>query len=266
MGPKQQFLFPSGIIQGHFNPHKDQASPLLVFLHGFPDDSQVWSYQWEALKEHAFLWAPDLYNHPFVDQVALVTSFIEEHGKGRSVFIIAHDMGGPIAFEIARLKPRLMTKVLFINSLGLEQFLGRSRSYQQLFRSSYMLLFSGPLYHTSWWRGLAHKFLLLAYDKGGLPKEDSLRTNSNQVIEGIKRYRELLKEASERFKKTLNKIEVETCFLFGLSDPFLLVPTKQELNSYFIKWKLDTLSTGHWPQRELPSEVNQWILGVTQDE
>ncbi len=249
----------------HFSEQAPGA-PLVIFLHGFPDDSSTWSYQFEFLKNEAELWAPDLYEHNFDEQIEIVSSFIELQTNQRQIFLIAHDMGGPIATEVFRKKPEIIVKLIFLNTLGLEQFLGRYNSAEQILRSSYMFLFCGPLYETKWWQKGALKFLKLVYDLGRLPKDDELRSGSEKVIEGIKRYRDILTKIPGKIVFNPGRITRETHFLFGLKDPFLVVPSQKEFAKHFDKTTLKTISAGHWPHRSHSAEVNEWLKRIIRNE
>lgn len=233
-----------GNFKGALIPHQNKKAPWLVFLHGFPDDSQVWKLQLEALKSDFQIWSPDLYNHAFKDQIQGVASALGEIAADAEVFMIGHDMGGPVACEVARLYPEIVSKILLINTLSVGQFIGRWKNPIQWFRSLYMPFFMGPLHSTKWWRKLAKPFL----------------ESDTEVLEGIKRYREVAKEAPAFFKAP--KQEIETHVLFGNKDPFVMTPTEEELRNNFTKFTLETLPTGHWPQRTSAHEVNQWIRKV----
>jgi pimeloyl-ACP methyl ester carboxylesterase len=262
MEDKKQFFTSFATFAGHYSEAKDTKAPLMVFLHGFPDDAKVWSFQWESFKDTASLWAPDLYTHPFQNQVKGVAEVIEEMAEGREVILVAHDMGGPVAFDVAGLYPGLVSKLLFVNSLGVDQFISRLKDPEQLMRSSYMLLFSGPLHNTKLWKRWSTRFIEAAYNKGGLSKDDPLRNNSPEVIEGIRRYREIMKEVPERLRTGKKAIKVPTYFIYGEDDPFLKLPSEKELHDHFEVAALETLKASHWPQRTHASEISDWIKKV----
>ncbi len=234
-----------GKFKGALIRHPNKKAPWLFFLHGFPDDSQVWKQQVKELKNEYQIWSPDLYNHSFKDQIHGVSEALVNLAADSEVFIIGHDMGGPVACEVARLHPENVTKVLLINTLSVGQFIGRWKNPLQWFRSFYMPVFMGPLHSTKMWRKMAKPFL----DSG-----------NTDVLEGIKRYREVAKEIP--YFRNAPKLEVETHILFGKKDPFVLTPTEEELQNNFSNASLETLPTGHWPQKTSAPEVNQWIRKV----
>lgn len=262
MENQSEIITPYGTFKAIINRPKVKNPPLVVLFHGFPDDSTVWGHQIHALKSDFEVCVPDLYQHSFLNQVRGMASYLEAHLGGRKAILIGHDMGGPLACELARENPELISKVLLINTLSLRQFIGRWKEPRQWIKSVYMPFFAGPLHNTSWWKR-AGKFLVKsAYDKGGLDKDDPLRENSLEVLEGIKRYREIGKELPQNVMEMERRLLTETHFLFGLTDPFLVTPDLEELNRHFSNATLELLPTGHWPQRTCAGEVNNWIKKV----
>lgn len=243
-----------GTFKGQLLRLPDKTAPWLIFLHGFPDDGSAWSLQIEALKENFQIWAPDLYSHSYSDQVNGVAEFLKETGKA---FLIGHDIGGPVATEVARNFPDRVSKLFLINTLSLRIFVERWKKPRQWMKSSYMTLFIGPMHRTDWWKKFAGHFFKTAYDLGELGKNDPLRNNSPDVLENIKRYREMAKTIPEQLKS--EKINTETHFLFGSRDAFLLTPEEHEMKKQFQNFTITTFAAGHWPQRTHADQVSEWI-------
>jgi pimeloyl-ACP methyl ester carboxylesterase len=245
---------------GYFSRAEKQSSPLVVFLHGFPDDHRIWDLQLSELKDIADLWAPDIYQHSFRSQVQGLVEMIKREKTGRKIILVAHDMGGPLACEVARKEKGLVDQLLLINTFSIEHFIHRCAQPVQLLRSSYMPWLSGPLHKTEWWKMFAKQFVTLAYNRGGIPNDDPIRGSINlEVIEGVKRYREIGKELPGHFSLTPRTLEVETHFLFGKDDPFLVPPSEKDLKRYYQLATIDFLFTGHWPQRTYAEDVNRKI-------
>jgi pimeloyl-ACP methyl ester carboxylesterase len=248
-----------GTFKGSLNQLEKNQADWIIFLHGFPDDSSVWSNQWDDLKDTFNIWCPDLYNHQFTDQVKGIADFISTLPGNKNVILVGHDMGGPVACEIARKFPDNIQKVLLINTLSLGLFLSQLKDPRQWFKSSYMPLFMGPLHSTKWWRKFSANFLKLAYDRGGVDKNDPLRMHSPDSLEGIKRYREALKMISFDLVSPKNKVKVDTHFLFGEKDPFLTIPEENELTKHYQHFSKTIVSGSHWLQRTNRKEVTYWI-------
>ena len=89
---------------------RDGSDPLLVLLHGFPSSSYDWRLLLERETGHAAL-APDFLGFGLSEkprdhtytlhwQADLVEELVRRHGEGRSVFLLAHDMGTSVATEL----------------------------------------------------------------------------------------------------------------------------------------------------------------------
>ena len=262
MGNQSEIITAYGTFKVTKSCPEEKDAPIVIFFHGFPDDSNVWDYQIEALKTQFETWVPDLYLHSFQDQKRGMISQLESHAVGRKVILVGHDMGGPLASEIAREHPELVSKLLLINTLSIRQFIGRWKRPGQWMKSLYMPLFAGPLYETNWWKPAGKLLLKKAYDKGGLDKDDPIRNNSLNVLEGINRYRELARELPMHVLEMGLRLQTETHFLHGMNDPFIVTPDSDELSRHFSNVTLELLPTGHWPQRTCAMEVNNWIKKV----
>lgn len=235
-----------------------QGSPWLIFLHGFPDDSSVWSLQVEKLSANYNVWCPDLFSHSYSDQIKGIADFIRNIKSDELVYLIGHDMGGPVACEVSDVVPGRVTKIFLINTLSLGQFLSRWKNPRQLVKSFYMPFFIGPLHNTKWWKNFSSQFLKLAYDKGGIAQNDSLRNHSTATIAGIKRYREAMLTIPSHVLG--NKIQkTETHFMFGSKDDFLIVPDENELNKHYREYSIEVIPSNHWPMRTHGKEITEWI-------
>lgn len=246
-----------GTFHGLVHRHENKTIPWLIFLHGFPDDSSVWSYQIDSLKDRFQIWAPDLYQHSYHTQIEGISEFLKSIKPDADIFMISHDIGGPVACTIAEKYPELVSKLFLINTLSLRMFFKRWKQPKQWMKSSYMTLFIGPMYATDWWKKLAGLFLKTAYDLGEVSPDDPLRKHSPDSLEGIKRYREYAKEIPKLAKES--KIKVEGHFLFGSRDAFLMPPDKKEVLDHFEKCSIELIEAGHWPQRTHADEVSDWI-------
>ena len=90
----------------------------ILFLHGFPDNPEVWRYCVEFLEGRAVCRTPELHSLTFEDQIKRVHEMTEE---GPAV-LVGHDMGGPLAIEYSLLHPSKVRRVILINSMGLESW------------------------------------------------------------------------------------------------------------------------------------------------
>jgi epoxide hydrolase 4 len=120
-------VLPHGITLGCRATGKP-GSPLLVFLHGFPEAAFVWDELLEHFGDRYRCVAPNLrgfgpssapveaeayrVKHLMADLDAL----IDQLGGGPLEALIAHDWGGAVAWTYAALKPERMKRLVIVNS------------------------------------------------------------------------------------------------------------------------------------------------------
>lgn len=233
--------------------------PWVIFLHGFPDDSSVWSLQVEKLNADYNVFCPDLYAHSYSEQIKGLSEMIGKMSPDEAVYLVGHDMGGPVACEVASELPGRISKIFLINTLSFGQFLSRWKNPRQLLKSFYMPIFIGPLHHTKWWKSFSEQFLKLAYDMGGVDAKDSLRDHTKDSITGIKRYREAMMTIPGHLLSGVKIQKTETHFLFGSKDQFLIVPNEDELKKHYRNYTMEVILSNHWPQRTHGQEILEWI-------
>ncbi len=244
----------------------------ILFLHGFPDDAYAWSHQIEHFQDNYNILAPFMWGtyKPFSYKakhysLSFLTETYSKFIKEQEVetdclTIVAHDLGGPLACELARyLKVK---KLILINSLSLTQFIGRFKDIEQWLRSSYMFLFQNPLINKTTLSPFSSKLLNKSYDIGGLAPDDIMRKNSSNVFSGIEQYRQFLREVPKYLLKKLPPHEVSTHILWGKSDPFLTLPTNQELCEHYKRFEFHKFSGSHWVHRSHAIEINKYIEEV----
>jgi len=218
----------------------------IIFLHGFPDNPEVWRYCVEFVADRAVCRTPELHSLSFENQIGRVHEMTDD---GVPVVLVAHDMGGPVAIEYASRYPERVAKVILVNTMGLDMFVRRLSGLQQILKSSYMGLFVNPFVNTTTLRPFAKRLLNFVYDRGGLPAHDRLRTNDYQVLDGLARYKELTLAAPKKYLEPITALSQPTHIIFGKNDPFLLVPSDDEMKTFFHEAQLHKISGGHWPMR-----------------
>src|SRR6266852_3686272 len=108
--------------------HGGRGSPV-VFIHGLGSSSYMeWRYTLEPTAERHRVYAPDLpgygrtekprarYTIPYFAR--FVERYIEDRGL-RSAVLVGASLGGRIALELALEQPRLVRKLVLVNTLGL---------------------------------------------------------------------------------------------------------------------------------------------------
>ncbi len=222
----------------------------IIFLHGFPDNPEVWRYCVTHFEGRAKCLTPELHSLTFAQQLERVHEMAEGDGP---VILVGHDMGGPLATEYAELHPERVARVVLVNSMGLAMFAHRLRLLEQLVKSSYMGVFLNPLVNTTTLKPLAARLLKWIYDSAKLPADDRLRTNSPAVFDGLARYKELAFKVPKKLFEPAAALPMPVDIIFGEQDPFLMMPTDQELKRFFHLPRLHKFPAGHWPMRTHPA-------------
>ena len=101
------------------------SGPALVLLHGFPENSSLWSEVWEALAQEFTLIIPDLPGagksaadgYESIDDYATgIRNILDKEGMGKAI-IAGHSMGGYTAFAFSRLFPGRVAGLVAIHSI-----------------------------------------------------------------------------------------------------------------------------------------------------
>ncbi|MFC4699602.1 alpha/beta fold hydrolase [Glaciecola siphonariae] len=102
--------------------------PIIVLLHGFPENSWTWEAYIEPLSAHFCVIAPDLpgYNgsagfaresdYNIAHLVDTLASFVTTLTKGQAVHLVAHDWGGVIAWPLVAFHRELFIKLTILNA------------------------------------------------------------------------------------------------------------------------------------------------------
>jgi pimeloyl-ACP methyl ester carboxylesterase len=89
---------------------RDGREPMLLLLHGFPSSSYDWRLLLEEETEHAVLAFDFLgfglsekpldHDYTLAEQADIAEELVRRHGRGRPIFLVAHDMGTSVATEL----------------------------------------------------------------------------------------------------------------------------------------------------------------------
>jgi pimeloyl-ACP methyl ester carboxylesterase len=104
------------------------SKPIMILLHGFPENSWSWERYIETLSSDFRVIAPDLpgYNgskgfpssdsYNIANLVEVIAEFIRAIGNAQPVHLVAHDWGGVIAWPLVAFHEGLIKKVTILNA------------------------------------------------------------------------------------------------------------------------------------------------------
>ncbi len=256
--------------------------PLVVLLHGFPENWWSWRYQLQPLADAGFrVIAPDLRGYGETDKhgpfdidtlVGDVCHLIESLGETRAK-IVGHDWGGALAWHLAAKRPEFCERLVVLNCphpVVMRKALFGKPSWAQLKKSWYFFFFLVPL---------LPEWLLTRDDAGNIvrvlkassmdrdhfspeevrPFRDGMqRPGAAKAMIGW--YRDMvLRGLRHPFTApSYDEIAAPTLLVWGLSDPALgyadLVPGTER---FVAKLEIEKVpGCGHFVHAERPDLVN----------
>jgi pimeloyl-ACP methyl ester carboxylesterase len=229
--------------------------PLILFLHGFPDDPSVWLEMSRHLKDQFDLLLPYVgrvgnpklpknrlkLSRLAMDMINLIQSLYQDE---RPILIVAHDLGGAIARELEFMLGDRIKGVIYINSMGSDVFANRLKDPSQIAKSYYMLAFQFPLFSPRLIQRF-HAPLDKRFSKFGRLAPPA--AEAKNVWQGIELYRSFIGELTGALREK-RKSAIPALFVFGNKDPFIVLPKKSDLNPFYNQFQIRVLESGHWPQ------------------
>lgn len=259
------------------------GEPLVLFLHGFPENKFSWRHQLAHLASQGYsAWAPNLrgygrssrpkrvrdYAIPrLLEDVAGLVDLARARGHER-ITLAGHDWGGVISWYFALRGVRPLDGLVVMNLPHPRRFVEGLRSLSQLRRSSYILLFQLPV---------LPEWLLTRRGARAIPRliRETCRAPERFPDEVLERYRLPALEPSamtamlayyralgrscalwrEAFE--LGSLDVRTLMIWGEEDEFLLTELTRGTEELVTDLTLHRLpGVSHWVQQEASERVN----------
>lgn len=263
----------AGGVRIHVRTAGDSDRPLIVCLHGFPDDSRTWRPIVPRLAEHYHVAMPDLRgymrsgkpegveNYRMDKLVGDVVAVVRHMGRRRCV-LVAHDWGAIIAQHVAIHIPRLVERLVLLNIPhlnGMMRELASNRRQQAA--SWYARLVRGdvPL-------GPFDRQILARQLGGGRGIGHTLGVmRRSDVTAMLNYYRANFPPPPYRFDEALAarlRIATPTLIVFGTRDPFVLADGLRDNEQWFDgPVKIVTRAhAGHWVHHDEPGVVAETML------
>lgn len=290
---KKKDLPPKSIdVNGYAFQYLEQGEgPLVMALHGFPDNPYTFRYQMEALADAGYrVVAP--YKRGFtpgdttvspVQHSSLYTqdvlALIDAFGKER-VILIGHDWGAGAAYGVAKVAPEKVKAIITIAiPLSPRFFTAFTTNLQQIKRSWYNYFFQQPtakeafehddyamldLFFRDWSPDWKEYKKHLKSVKETYKKEGSVQTAIDYYRQSWGVY-ELKDEALKKLQKKIsdqNPFQVPCLYFHGKNDGCIGVENADGMEQLFAATfeKHIIKEAGHFAHLEKPEVINKTIL------
>jgi pimeloyl-ACP methyl ester carboxylesterase len=256
--------------------YSNSSAPVLVCVHGYPDNASLWEPVAELLADDFQVVAYDVRGAGESDHPTRTAAYaldrlqedfravLDQVSPDRPVHVLAHDWGSIQAWHFVTapdLQPRIASFTSISGpSLDHAGFFLRKRSLaslRQLLHSWYIFYFHLPwLPELGWRKGWAHR----AFNR--LEKQDPDGNRSlGDYVNGIKLYRanvipRLLRPARRR-------TDVPVLAVSPDADPFVTTPLQTDVARWAPNLTVKVIRGGHWMPRNDPGLVAQLVLEHT---
>ncbi len=264
-----------------------RGAPVVMLLHGFPDDASVWRPQIEALTDKFHVIAPHVrgcatsaaanelrrYGREAVvlDHLSILSECASDQTP---VICVGHDLGVVHAMTLARrLGPRC-AGFACINGLDLEMFARRLRDPEQMIKSWYMGFMQLPFLPemvAKWAPQTAH-WLAETMAGGALVQGPASFEFERRTIAPLNQYRAFAREVGRlgsafgsASASASGRLKCPVLVLWGRDDGVLLPPTEEEWRRVSLSASIRIIPGGHWLHRDEPDVVNDLLVRFTCD-
>ncbi|XP_051026267.1 epoxide hydrolase 3 [Acomys russatus] len=268
------------VSAGHGN------GPLMLFLHGFPENWFSWRYQLREFQGRFHVVAVDLRGYAPSDApkdvdsytIGLLLADIRDIilGLGYSkCILVSHDWGAAIAWDFSIYFPSMVERMVAVSAPPMSVFQEYSiRHVGQLFRSNYIFLFQLP------W--LPEKLLAMSnfqilrsmftHRKNGIPQLAPCELEAllypfaqpGGLTGPLNYYRNLFRN----FPLEPQELSTPTLLLWGEKDPAFQQGLVEAISSRFVPGRLESHilpGSGHWIPQSHPQEMHQYMWAFLQD-
>lgn len=266
-------------VRLHYAWAGEAKNPLMLFVHGFPENWYSWRHQMAHFAETHYVVAVDMRGYNLSEKpanrtdyavttlVADVENLILALRKDKCI-LVAHDWGGAVAWRAAYEIPHRIQRLIICNSPHTINFFHHlATNDRQLKASWYMLAFQIPLLPEFIMRHAIQGIFSNSLNNPGLitPADNeefvTAMRRPGALTASINWYRNMYTPAAH--PSTHVKLSTPTLLIWGQLDFALLEEINQGTERHFTNPSLFRFepipNASHWVQQDAPNEVNRLI-------
>ncbi len=256
--------------------------PLVVLLHGFPENWYTWRKQIKPLTAAGYrVVVPDqrgynlsdkpqgIHNYRLGALSADIVELIRSFGREKA-FVVGHDWGGVVAWHLAMQQPELVEKLIVMNAPHPAAYLREiRRNPAQQRKSWYVGFFQVPVVPEELLGCDPIESARFFFRRNAINQEAFSSFDIHVMATAIAQpgaltsmlnwYRAIVRDRSAL--EHLRPIEAPTLLIWAEDDVALGRSLTYGLEPWVSHLKIHTIShCGHWVQNEAPEEVNEQLL------
>jgi pimeloyl-ACP methyl ester carboxylesterase len=245
----KQVIINDLLINYYFFLSDKKNAKILIFLHGWGVDSQLWfKLIPELINKNYSMYFLDLpgfgqtqlpnTTYDINDYKKIIYEFIKKL-ELKNINLIGHSFGGSIGIKLASENPSYLSKLILVNAAGI-----RNSSTLKSIKSTLAKIIS-PIFSPSFMQPIRIKFYqLIGSEYLNYPAMSKIFT---RVV-------------SENLMPLLLKIKKPTLIITGDKDKVTPIAHAQEMNQEIKKSTLVILSAGHFSFLDQPDEFNKALI------
>jgi len=257
--------------------------PLIVLLHGFPEFWYSWRHQIPALAAAGFhVIAVDLrgYNesskpreaasYRLPDLAKDIAGVITQSGESPCI-VAGHDWGGAVAWLTAMLYPKLVRRLIILNSPHPVAYLREMRrSARQKWRAKYQLFFQPPWLPEFLMRRFRYAILRRSLSRLGAFTSDEIERyvdawSTPGALTGMTNYYRAMRKR-KGMRGLMRRIDIPTLMIWGDLDPFFTRETLRDFAEYVPDIGIEHIpDSGHFVQTDAPAKVNELMMNFARE-
>lgn len=264
----------------HYAATGQEGAPLVLLLHGFPECWYEWSHVMPGLAHEGGyrVVAPDMRGYNLSDKpqgignytldklASDVPALIQALGYS-SAYLVAHDWGGAVAWQVALDYPDQIDKLVILNAPHPDRYPQViKRHLLQLLRSYYILVFQIPLLSELILRTTLRGTLRSSARVPGAFSEAALDIYSNGIAQPgaatamLNYYRAAVRKPPAFYSRG-RQSRVPTLVLWGAQDFALLREQAEGLEQWVPDLQVEFAEEcGHWVPEEAPALVTRSLI------